>query len=412
MPLAILDPAAGISGDMLLGAIVDAGAPRAWLEGLPERLGYPEVRVDVTGVTRGAVAATKVTFRIPGDDGQDHHGHGAHGHGHHVADLVARIRRARLAPAVRDTAVRIFEQLAAAEARVHGTTPEAVHLHEVGATDAVLDIVGGVEGLAELAVTDVYTLPVAVGTGWVRAAHGELPVPAPATAVLLEGQELRHGGPVTGEATTPTGAALLRVLSQGPPPSRWRLVRSGWGAGTRDPAEYPNALRLLLAEAAPEAGVLEIIATDLDDLQPEYLDPVRTAVFRAGAVDCVAWAVQGKKGRMALRIEALAPADRAEAVVAALIGHSTTAGVRRTMAMRATLPRRTIAVELPGPNRVQVKVWDGPDGPRWKAEFDDVLAVAERTGRPAWQVAREAERLADAARQQEHRRLTNDGESA
>jgi uncharacterized protein (TIGR00299 family) protein len=412
MSVAILDPAAGISGDMLLGAILDAGAPRAWLERLPARLGYADVGVDVARVTRGAIAATKVTFRIPGDDGHDQHGHGAHEHGHHVGDLIARIRRAPLVPAVRDTAVRIFEQLAAAEAQVHGTTPAAVHLHEVGATDAVLDIVGGVEGLAELGVTDVYNLPVAVGTGWVRAAHGQLPVPAPATAVLLEGQELHHGGPATGEATTPTGAALLRVLSQGPPPSRWRLVRSGWGAGTRNPAEYPNALRLLLAEAAPEAGVLEIIATDLDDLQPEYLDPVRTAVFRAGAVECVAWAVQGKKGRLALRVEALAPADRADAVVAALLGHSTTAGVRRTIATRATLPRRTVAVELPGAYRVQVKVWDGPDGPRRKAEFDDVLAVAERSGRPAWQVAREAERLAETANTEQHPNLTNNGEPA
>jgi hypothetical protein len=327
-----------------------------------------------------------------------------------VADLLARIVRAPLAPAVRDTAVRAFEQLAQAEARVHGTTPAAVHLHEVGATDAVLDIVGGVEGLAELGVTDVYNLPVAVGSGWVQAAHGALPVPAPATAVLLEGRELSHGGPVSGEATTPTGAALLRVLSQGAPPSRWRLLRSGWGAGARDPAEYPNALRLLLVETAPEAGVLEVVATDLDDLQPEYLDPLRTAVFRAGAVECVAWAVQGKKGRMALRVEALAPADRADAVVAALLGHSTTAGVRRTVATRVTLPRRTVAVELPGGFRVQVKVWDGPDGPRWKAEFDDVLAVAEQSGRPAWQVAREAERLAEVAGREHHRDSTKHGE--
>jgi len=397
MPVAILDPSAGISGDMLLGALIDAGAPEAWLQGLPARLGYRGVRVEVTRVTRGAVAATKVDFRIPGDDGMtSHHHHATDGHGHHVADLLARIGRAPLSPAVRDTATRAFQVLAAAEARVHGTTPDAVHLHEVGATDAVLDIVGAVEGMAELGVTSVYSLPVAVGSGWVEAAHGTLPVPAPATAVLLEGQELTHGGPVTGEATTPTGAALLRVLSQGPPPARWRLIRSGWGAGTRNPGGYPNALRLLLAEPAIEAGVLEVIATDLDDLQPEYLDPLRAAVFAAGAVECVAWAVQGKKGRMALRIEALAPSDRGDAVVRALLGHSTTAGVRRTVAMRVTLPRRELQVELTSGQRVRVKVWDGPDGPRWKAEFDDVLAAAEQLQRPAWLVARDAERRAGA----------------
>ena len=396
MLAAILDPAAGISGDMFLGALIDVGASRTWLEGLPARLGYPDVRVDVSTVTRGAVAATRVEFRIPADDGSGDRHHTDDAHGHHVRDVLARIASAPLTAWVRERATRVFEELAAAEAQVHGTTPDAVHLHEVGATDAVLDIVGAVEGIAELGVSSVYSLPVAVGSGWVRAAHGALPVPAPATAVLLEGQELVHGGPIVGEATTPTGAALLRVLSQGPPPARWRLLRSGWGAGTRDAVGYPNAFRLLLVEPAVEAGILEVIATDLDDLQPEYLDPVRAAVFAAGAVECVAWAVQGKKGRMGLRVEALAPMDRAEAVVQALLAHSTTAGVRRTVATRVTLPRREVIVELSAEHRVRVKVWDGPEGPRWKAEFDDVLAVAERLSRPAWMVARDAERRAGA----------------
>ena len=412
MPVAILDPAAGISGDMLLGALVDAGAPTAWLEGLPARLGYPEVGVTVARVSRAAVAAAKVDFVIPGAGPHDSHAPGGRGHGHHVGALLDRIRRAPLTPWVRDHATRAFEMLAQAEARVHGTTPDAVHLHEVGATDAVLDIVGAVEGFEQLGVTDIYHLPVAVGSGWVEAAHGSLPVPAPATAVLLEGVDLRQNGPVTGEATTPTGAALLRALSRGSPPARWRLARSGWGAGTRNPDGYPNALRLLLGDVAAEAGLLDVIATDFDDLSPEYLEPVRSAALEAGAVECYAWAVQGKKGRVALRLEALAPTDRADAVIAALVRHSTTAGIRRTTTTRVTLPRREVTVELEPGHRVRVKVWRGPDGPRWKAEFDDVAAVAQRLDRPAWRVAREAEALARPLAQDDTERISRTEEQA
>lgn len=393
MSIAILDPAAGLSGDMLLGALLDVGAAPAWLEALPRRLGYDGVAVTVTKVQRASVAATKVDFAIPGDTGSDRHDpHPSHGH--HVGDLMERIRRAPLSGAVKAGALRTFELLAEAEGRVHGMPPERVHLHEVGATDAVLDIVGTIEGLEHLGVSEVYHLPVAVGTGWVDAAHGALPVPAPATAVLLEGQELVTGGPVRGEATTPTGAALLRALSRGRPPARWRLTGSGWGAGSRDPEGYPNALRLMLAEPAVEAGVLEVVTTDVDDLRPEYLEPVRTAVLAAGAVECFAWAVQGKKGRVALRIEALAPADRTDAVEDAMLRHAGSAGVRRVGTTRITLPRHEVVVTLAPGMDVRVKVWQGPEGPRWKAEYDDVVAAAARQGLPAWRVAQEVERRA------------------
>jgi uncharacterized protein (DUF111 family) len=220
-------------------------------------------------------------------------------------------------------------------------------------------------------------------------------VPAPATTLLLEGVELRHDGPISGEATTPTGAALIRVLSEGPPPERWRIVRNAWGAGDRDPDGYPNVLRLLVAEASAEAGIVEIIATDIDDLSPEYVEPLREALFEAGALDCSVWATQGKKGRVALRLEVHVPPGIAEGVVDALFAHSTTGGVRRWFANRSTLPRREIVVELDGSVRVRVKVWDGPFGTRLKPEYGDVVAAAGRLERPALDIAREAERLAD-----------------
>jgi uncharacterized protein (DUF111 family) len=237
--MAIIDPVAGISGDMLLGALVGAGASTGWLQGLPARLGFPDVRVAVEPVDRCGVLATKVTVTLPGGEVEaaaelvhSHHhetSHGrhrdaplqgseAHPHGphRHVGELIGMIERASISAWVRERAVRAFRLLGEAEGRIHGLPAEQVPLHEVGAIDALLDIVGGIEGFEQLGLGEIYHRPVTLGSGWVRAAHGVIPVPAPATAILLQGLEIGPNGPVTGEATTPTGAVLLRVLSKGP----------------------------------------------------------------------------------------------------------------------------------------------------------------------------------------------------
>src|SRR6266581_3670892 len=193
MRIAILDPAAGISGDMTLGALLSLGLPVAWLEELPGRLGVGDVRVTVRDVRRAEVTCKQVEFDIPPQP-----------HGRHVGELIRLVERAPVSDWVKERAVRAFRLIGEAEGRVHGVVPEQVHLHEVGAVDAG---------------------PVAMGTGWVETAHGRLPVPAPATAILLEGVEVATGGPVEGEATTPTGAALVRVLSAGPPPGQWRMLK-------------------------------------------------------------------------------------------------------------------------------------------------------------------------------------------
>jgi len=282
MRIAILDPAAGISGDMTLGALLSLGVPVSWLEELPARLGVGSVAVRVRDVRRAGVSCKQVEFEIPEQP-----------HGRHVGELIRLVEGAPISDWVKERAVRAFRLVGEAEGRVHGVAPEKVHLHEVGAIDAVLDIVGGIEGFERLGVEAVHNLPVAVGQGWVEAAHGRLPLPAPATAILLEGFEIagQAGSPVEGEATTPTGAALLRVLSAGAPPDRWRLAGSGWGAGRRDPKHYPNALRILLAEAASEAGRVVLLATDVDDMSPEYVEPLRQAVVNAGALDVQTWPV-------------------------------------------------------------------------------------------------------------------------
>lgn len=385
MQIAILDPAAGISGDMTLGALLANGVAEDWLVELPKRLGLDGVGVQVRDVSRCGVRCKQIAFSIPEQP-----------HGRHVGELVRFVERAPVSAWVKERAVQAFRLIGEAEGRVHGVAPERVHLHEVGAVDALLDIVGGVEGFERLGVETVYNGPVAVGNGWVEAAHGRLPVPAPATALLLEGLEVTTAGPVEGEATTPTGAALLRVLSAGAPPERWRAVRSGWGAGGRDPAHYPNALRLLIAEAAVEAARVVMLATDVDDMSPEYVEPLRQALMAAGALDVQTWPVQMKKGRSGFRVEAVAPEANADAVSAALFRHSTTAGVRRWVAERATLPRHQVTVQLSPDVSVRVKILEQPDGVRVKPEYDDVLAAARALGRPPLEVARAAERDAEA----------------
>jgi uncharacterized protein (TIGR00299 family) protein len=410
--IAILDPAAGISGDMLLGALVAAGAPEEWLQSVPARLGVPEVRIDVEPVDRCGIRAFKVNVRLPGGEMElpsEAHAHPpidrptavqhdqSHDHSRphrHVRELISLIERAPLSTWVRQRAVEAFQLLAEAEGRVHGVSPQDVALHEVGAMDALVDVVAAIEGFERLGIRRVFHRPVAVGGGWVRAAHGLIPVPAPATALLLEGVEVASNGPVRGEATTPTGAALLRVLSSGTPPDRWRAVSAGnWGAGGRNPAEYPNALRLILAEPVPEAGQIVLVSTDLDDLSPEFLDPLRESLFAAGALDVQVWATQMKKGRTGFRIEALAPPSEADRVTEAFFRNSTTGGVRRLHAERTTLPRRELRLDVAG-GTVRVKVLDGPGGPRAKPEYDDVAAAALRSGQPIYELARDLQNRA------------------
>ena len=427
---AIIDPAAGISGDMLLGALIAAGASPAWLQGLPARLGCPEVSIELSPADRCGIRAQRVVVRLPGgrteepNEAHAHrhthphppepHGHGtphdhrhdppaaghshAHGehHGHrHIGDLIAIIEKAPLSDRVRARAVRAFELLGEAEGKVHGMPARDVALHEVGALDALVDIVGAIEGFEQLGIHRIHSWPVALGEGWVHAAHGVMAVPAPATAILLEGLEIAPNGPVTGEATTPTGAVLLRVLSQGAPPERWRAVQGGaWGAGGRDPAGYPNALRLILAEAAAEAGEVVVLTTDVGDLSPEYVEPLRDALLSAGALDVQSWATHGKKGRVGFRVEVLVTPSETSPVEDALFRHSTSAGLRRVRMERRTLPRRLITVPAEDGSSIRVKLLETGNGISAKPEYDDIIELAARTGRPAHLLARELQERA------------------
>jgi uncharacterized protein (TIGR00299 family) protein len=408
---AIIDPSSGISGDMLLGALLDLGADGEWLQGLPARLGCPDVEVEIARVDRAGVAARRVSIRLPDgsteapavpvthadDAGHDSHHHGdSHGQAphRHVGELLAMVERAPLSAWVKERALLAFRLLGEAEGRVHGVPAADVALHEVGALDALVDIVGGIEGFERLKIDRIFRRPVSVGEGWVSAAHGRLSVPAPATGLLLEGLEIGPNGPVTGEATTPTGAVLLRVLTSGPPPPRWRPTASGWGAGGRNPAGYPNVLRVLIGEPVEESAEVVITATDLDDFTPEYLEPVRVALFAAGALDVQVWSTMAKKGRASLRIEVVSEAASAGAMADVLFRHTTTGGVRRWVANRSTLPRRAFEVTTRDGATVRVKVLEAPGGARIKAEYDDVVAAARLAGRPTAEIVRDVEQQA------------------
>ena len=374
MLTAILDPFSGIAGDMTLGALIGVGLDADWLRALPAVLRLDGVRVDVREVLRGELVCWKVDFEIPPQP-----------HGRHVAEIRRLVDRSGAPAAVRAKADAAFWAIATAEGEMHGVAPEQVHLHEVGAVDAILDVVGSIWGLAELGVEDVRCGALRVGDGTVKAAHGLLPVPAPATLKLLEGHAVRPGPDGAGELVTPTGAALVRVLSSGPPPEEYIPRRSGFGAGTKDFPGRANALRLILADvvspAARDAERLVMLACDVDDMSPEYVSAVADRARACGALDVVLLPVVMKKGRQGTRIEILASPADASRLEALVLTETTTLGVRRSEVSRRALARREGEVDVLG-HAVRIKFASLPDGgERAKPEFDDIQRVALATGR-------------------------------
>jgi uncharacterized protein (TIGR00299 family) protein len=376
MKIAILDPFSGIAGDMTLGALLDVGLDPEWLRRLPASLGIEGVTVRIADVKRGDIACKKVDFDIPPQP-----------HGRHLKQIRDLVGRSSAPPAVKERADRAFTMIAEQEAALHGTTVDRVHLHEVGAVDAILDVVGNVWGFELLGVQSVYCGTIATGDGVVQAAHGTLPVPAPATLRLLEGHRIKSGPEGSGELVTPTGAALVRVLSRGTPPGEYVPLRSGYGAGTKEFTGRANALRVILAETVTavdgeQVQELVLLASDIDDMSPEYLAAIADLLRDRGALDVVLIPTTMKRGRAATRIEILASPASALVLEELLLLQSTTIGVRRTTITRRALPRETRQVDVLG-HSVAVKVVRLPDGTlRAKPEFVDVQRVAEQTGRP------------------------------
>jgi uncharacterized protein (TIGR00299 family) protein len=394
---AIFDPFSGIAGDMTLGALIQCGLDPDWLRALPARLALHGVGVEIRDVLRADIRCVKVDFTIPPQP-----------HGRHVHQIRKLVEATDAPRDVKDRADRAFTAIGMAEAEIHGVTIEKVHLHEVGAVDAILDVVGSIWGLEQLGVEEVYCGPIALGDGTVKAAHGVLPVPAPATLKLLEGHRVRPGPEGSGELVTPTGAALVRVLSRGTPPDEYVPVRSGFGAGTKEFQGRANALRIVIADLEPNWGQTPIrelemvemgsdpggvttlveVVCDIDDMSPEYLAAVAERLREAGALEVVSLAATTKRGRAGTRLEALCrPADVAR-IEEILLIESTTIGVRERQVRRRALERNVIHVTVLDHDVAVKRVTLPNGGVRAKPEFADVERVALATGRPMQDIFR------------------------
>lgn len=377
MRIAYFDCFSGAAGDMIVAALSDAGVPEAALRAAAGGLGVTGFGLRFERVKRKGLAAARFVVELEKGTPQPHR------HLHHVEKILD---AAALGAGVRDRAKSVFRRLAEAEARVHGTTIEKVHFHEVGAIDAIIDVALASYCLDYLKVDRVVCSPIPTGRGSIVCDHGVMPVPAPATAELLRGVPLSEVN-VESELTTPTGAALLTTLASafGPAPAM-RLDAIGVGAGGRDLPNRANVMRVLIGEAdgvaADEVVVLE---ANLDDASPQVLAYAAERLLEAGGLDVYSVPIQMKKGRSGVMLCVLCEPQRAAACEGTLFRETPTLGVRRTTMQRRVLPRRFETVRTRfGP--IRMKVAEGPGGTQASPEYEDCREAAIRTGTPLREV--------------------------
>ena len=364
----------GISGDMILGALCDAGLDVAELRALLQTLEVPGWSIDAVRETRGWLTGTRMHVHAPE---QTTH--------RHLHDVTAIITQSGLPAAVKATALRIFANLADAEAHIHGVRADEVHFHEVGALDAIVDIVGIAAGLHLLGITQVYASPLPLGSGWVKAAHGDIPVPAPATLHLLAQAQAPIVPDDAGfELVTPTGAAVLATLAIFKRPAL-ALQQVGYGFGKKI-TPRPNALRVWLGEGTASDGALVLLECHIDDQPAEQLAYVCTQALALGARDVWQQQIVMKKGRAALLLSVLCDRDHEDALVDLLMRQTSTLGMRRSMVDRHVAERALVTVDTHyGPLRVKVKTWRG-DVIGAAPEYEDCAAAAQAHAVPLTQV--------------------------
>jgi len=373
MRVAYLDCAAGISGDMLLGALIDVGWPEQKLRELIAKLKIGDVQLKVERVSKRGIAATQVN--ILSAPQQPHRG---------LHDLASIVLNADLSPSIQQRSIAALQLLAEAESQVHSVPVDRIHFHEVGAVDTIVDIVGALVGFSDLQIDEVHSSALPWSRGTVKTEHGILPVPPPAVALLLRDVPV-VGVDIEGETVTPTGATLARTITKqfGTMPAI-KVERVGYGAGQRDWPDRPNVLRLTIGESSDRAGLhveqLNVLSCNIDDMNPQWYEPLMKLLNEAGALDVWLTSVQMKKNRPGTMIEVLCQPGDLEELRGLLLRHTSTLGVRETAVTRHSLPReiQTVQTEY---GAVRVKVATLPDGSRKASpEHDDCVARAAENG--------------------------------
>ena len=372
MKILYFDCFSGIAGDMIIGALIDAGLDLDKLRAALATLDVPGYTLTAEKTVRNSITGTKFEVDVSGED---------HAH-RHLKDIVALIDNSQVSDRVKELSKKTFQHLAAAEAAIHGESVDSVHFHEVGGVDSIVDIVGSFVGLEMLGIEACYASPVHLGTGFVRSAHGKIPVPAPATVALLENVPVYSTG-IRAELVTPTGAAVLVTLARefGPMP-HMKVARTGYGAGTRE-LEIPNLLRVCIGESAGPATKREelvLVETNIDDMNPQLFDHVSEKLFETGSLDVYLTPVQMKKGRPATVLSALTRPDNLDAVLGVIFAETTTLGVRVNRLERAYLDREFVKVDTPyGPVTVKVARTAGGVA-NISPEYEECRAIANEKG--------------------------------
>ncbi len=359
---------AGASGDMIVGALIDLGLDFTALRDQLSTLGLRGYELKSECARRGAIAATRFIVEVEESDQP----------ARHLSDIRRLIEQAKLSDAVKSRSIGVFEKLAEAEAKVHGSTIDAVHFHEVGAVDSIIDIVGAMIGIEILQVTRFHASPLRVGKGTVRTAHGVLPVPAPATVELLKGAAV-YSGEIEGEFVTPTGAAIVASLCESFGSMPGVMIDSvGYGAGARDHKELPNVLRLIRFEdeSARERDSVMVVETNIDDMNPQAYGFVMQRAFEAGALDVFMTPAQMKKDRPGVLLTVLCKGEHLDSITALLMAETTTLGVRYYEAIRRVAERRIETVETEyGAIRIKV-ARSGAHTLHFQPEYEDCAQAA------------------------------------
>jgi len=395
MRIAYLDCFSGISGDMFLGALVDGGVPARLLEQTVAALNVG-ARLEISRVNRSGISATKVDVFAHGEKDlpreahlkKKHKAHHSHVPRRGLKEIRQIIQRASISASAKDTAIRIFEALGAAEAKVHNCSIDEVHFHEVGAVDAMVDIVCASVGVEALGADEIVASPLNVGGGTIKCTHGILPIPAPATVELLKGAPVYSSG-IQAELVTPTGAAIVKTLAArfAPFPSM-KIERSGYGAGTSEFPELPNVLRLTIGEAqagmAPDIfqETITLLEANLDDLSPQVFGYVVEQLLEQGALDAFGIPVQMKKNRPGMLLTVLCRPEDAPKLTQLIFRETTTLGVRQRLQQRQILDRRRESVRTPwGPVRVKIASMNG-SVITCAPEYEDCRRIAVEYGVP------------------------------